>query len=251
MATLSNYLTDTSRLLRDTSMIYTTQAQLTDYVNSARRQVCKVTGCLRALIAGNAPFGTGATPGLMIPGGFTPGSADTTITTFQTINGVEKYHFGYANRWLHSQWQGFDSILDIIDVAVKWSTGARPTMDWIEWEELQALSRSYAVGVFTYPFLWSTQGDGANGQVFLFPVPGQALEMEWDCSCSPKPLYSDNDYEAIPEPFTGAVPYYAAFRAYLASQRFGSAALMMETFQDHLGLDRAASDRGKVQSYYR
>lgn len=250
MARLSQYLTATARLIRDRSFIITPRDELTEYVNLGRNDVARVSGCLRALIVGNAPYGAGATPGLALPGGMTPGNDDTTITTFATISGVEKYHFGYARPYLKAQYAGFDRVIDLITVAVSWGAAARPVMEWESFEDLQALARIYSAGVFTYPFKAALQGDGVNQQVFLFPVPGQALEMEWDTICLPSPLYSDNDAEAIPEPFDGAVKYFAARYVYQASQRFGSAELMEQQGMQHLGLDRAVSSRGQVPSYY-
>ncbi len=247
---LSTYLIETSRLIRDRSNISTPRDELISYINMARNDVCRVTACLRALIAGNAPFGSGATPGLMVPGGFTPGIADTTTTTFATLPGVEHYHFGYARPYLHAQWKGYDRVVDQITVAVSWGSASRPVMEWESFEDLQALARIYSVGVFTYPFKAALQGDGINQILYLFPVPSQALEMEWDCSCLPKPLYSDRDFEAIPEPFDEAVKFQAANYVYMASQRFGSAELMQQQFAMHLGIDRVSSARGGVPSYY-
>lgn len=247
---LSRYLLDTQRLIRDRSAIITPVSELTDYVNLGRDDVCRVTGCIRKLIAGNAPFGGGSTPGLMVPGGMTPGADDTTITTFSTLAGVEKYHFGYARPFLQAQHKGCDRVIDLIEVAVSWGAAARPVMEWESFEDLQALARIYSAGVFVYPFKAALQGDGTEQVLFLFPVPGQALEMEWDAICLPKPLHSDNDHEAIPHPYDGAVKYFAAKYVYQASQRFGSAELMEGQGMQHLGLDRAVSSRGQVPSYY-
>lgn len=247
---LANYQTEVRMLIRDRSGILVPTDELNLYINEARRDVCRITGCLRAHIAGNAPFGNGATPGLMVPGGIILGNADTTITTFTTLSGVESYHFGYAKRWLQAQYQGYDSVIDLIEVAVSWGSAARPVMEWESWEVLQALARIYSAGVFTYPFKSALQGDGINQRLFLFPVPSQALEMEWDAICTPKALYSNSDYEAIPEPFDAAVKYRAASRAYESMQRFGSAETMMAEFTTHLGIDRAAVERDRVPSYY-
>lgn len=247
---LANYQKDTARLLRDRSFIMTPLDELNDYINEARRDVCRITGCLRAHIAGNAPWGNGATPGLMSPGGMILGNADTTITTFATLPGVESYHFGYAKPYLQHQYQGYESVIDLTDVAVSWGSASRPVMEWEAWEVLQALARIYSAGVFSYPFKAALHGDGVNQRLFLFPVPSQALEMEWDATCLPKPLYSSNDYEAIPEPFAGAIKFRAASRAFMASQRYGSAENMDNQFASHLGIDRAAVERDRVPSYY-
>lgn len=247
---LQTYITETSRLIRDRANLVTPRDELIDYINLARNDVCRLTACIRCLIAGNAPFGSGATPGLAVPGGLTPGAQDTTITSFSTQPGVEHYHFGYAKPYLQAQFAGVESVIDLITVAVSWGSAARPVMEWESFEDLQALARIYSVGVFTYPFKAATQGDGINQVLYLFPVPSQALEMEWDASCLPKPLYTNSDYEAVPAPFTGAVKFKAAQYVYLASQRFGSADLMEAQFMQHLGIDRAASERGRVPSYY-
>ncbi|HXE51238.1 MAG TPA: hypothetical protein VN663_22865 [Ramlibacter sp.] len=241
---------ETSRLIRDRANISTPRDELISYINMARNDVCLLTACLRALVAGNAPFGSGSTPGLMVPGGFTPGIPDTTVTTFATLPGVEHYHFGYARLYLQAQWAGYDNVVDLMSVAVSWGSAARPVMEWMDFAELQALARIYSAGVFTYPFKAALQGDGINQILYLFPVPGQALEMEWDCSCTPKPLYNNNDLEAIPAPFRDAIKFKAANYVYMASQRFGSAELMEGEYLRHLGIDRAATDRGKVPSFY-
>jgi hypothetical protein len=251
VATLQRYIVDTQRLIRDRSAIITPVAELTDYINEGRRLVCRITGCLRALIAGNAPFGGGFTPGVgATPGAMTPGIEDTSVTTFATIPSVEKYHFDYARPFLQAQYTGFDRIIEVIDVAVTWNTASRPVMDWVTWDELQALYRIYSAGVFTYPFAAAKQGDGVNQVIYLAPVPGQALEMEWDCSCVPKALASSDDYEAIPEPFSEAVKYAAAMRAFMSTQRYGSADMMRDMLASHLGVDRVAVEVGGVPSYY-
>jgi hypothetical protein len=126
----------------------------------------------------------------------------------------------------------------------------RPVMDWVPWEYLQAHGRSYSVGVFTYPFMWSTYGDGSQGQVWLFPVPGIACEMEWDCTGDPASLHSNNDYEAIPEPFTEGVKFFAARQAFLASFKYAAADWMLQEFVREGLLDRVSVARGRVPTYY-
>ena len=262
---LSDYLTDTSALLRDTNYQFTSQAQMTRWINQARSQVAKVTGCLRFLVAGQSPFGGAAQPGSMIPGGFQPGSIPgnfpstnniapaTTLNSFSTIPGVEMYPFAFAQPYLQAQYQGVKAVIDVINVAVSWG-GIRPTLAWMPWEDLQAYARSYNVGVTSYPFCWATNGDGENAQLWLFPIPTQqnpaSGEMEWDCFCVPTDLISDNDYDAIPSGFQGAVKYYAAKLCYLASQRQGIADYYQGLFEQHLGVDRTATNRGKVPNYY-
>lgn len=254
---LSEYLVDTALLLRDSNYLFNSQTTLTRYINRARDQVAKQSGCLRALIAGQAPFGNSSNPGQLIPGGGQPGSP--LVQSFTTLVGVEKYSYGYANPFLRANNAGYRSVMDIIDVAVSWG-GNRPTLNYMPWDDLQAYARSYNIGVFSYPFLYSTSGSGTKGQVWLFPVPqiaqvvnaqpGAQGEMEWDVTCLPTPLYSDNDYEALPESVTDTVPFWAAHLAFLGSQRYSMAEIMKAEFNEKLSIDNTAGDRGKADAYY-
>lgn len=254
---LNQYLQDTSALLRDANFLFNSESQLIRYINSARDQVAKQTDCIRGLVYGQAPFGTSAVPGNAMPGASYPGTPD--VQQFVTLQGVEKYSFGYALPFLKQTTQGVRGVLDVNSVSVSWG-GIRPSLNWMPWEDLQAYARSYNFLVTSYPFVWSSFGSGNKGQVWLFPIPtilngelsspGGQGEMEWDCSCFPSPLYTDSDYEAIPEPFTTAVKFYAAHLAFLGSQRYLMAAIMLELFNDDLGIDNSAVMRGRTSQFY-
>ena len=263
---LSNYIADTRDLLRDANGLFWSDAQLTRYINLARYQLCKITACLPILISGQSPFGSTSQAGFSIPGatipgmlpGNTPGAQNasgavsTSSNGFNTIPGVECYPYSYGNRFLQAANAGADKIIDVMDVAVA-QGGIRPAMSWIDFSSLQAYMRSYNLGVTSFPYFWSTFGDGTNGQVWLFPVPisGSYIgEMEWLVSASPKQLFSDNDPEIIPDSFWDAIPFRAAFLANMNAQKTGQANLMLNYFNEFLGIDRVAADRGRVPSYY-
>ena len=247
---LSWYLNDASALLRDSSNLFTSTKQLTRWINTARREAAKFTGCIRCLVAGSAPQGNSAQVGTMTPGAAVPGL--DLSAPFQTIPGVEMYPYDYGNRLLRAQNEGVDKIIDVLDVSVSWGA-TRPTLNWMPWGDLQALARSYNVGVTSYPFAWSAQGDGTRGKVFLFPVPsvgGINGEMEWDCICIPKDLNSNDDYDALPESYHDAIKFRAAALALTASFRYSDAQILTQQFLTSLGIDRAAAKRGAVQDYY-
>jgi len=250
---LSDYIQYTRDLLNDSAGLYVPLPQLIRYINRARYRVALHTGCIRKLISGNAPFGNSAQAGSFIPGAAQAGSSP--VTSFQTIAGVEKYSYAFANAYLRQSNAGVKGIIDVNQVAVSWG-GIRPAMTYLPWDDLQALARSYNQGVFSYPYWWSTMGDGEVGEVWLFPVPSVGPdaqgngEMEWLVTCVPLPIYTDNDAEAIPEPFQSDVPYHAAHTALLGKQRFGAAQIFQNEFNERLNIDRVASDNGKVSSYY-
>lgn len=243
---LQQYRNDTRQLLKDSRALFWDTPTLDRAINQARQQIATIFGCIRILVPGTVAFGGGAVPGSMIPGGGTPGLRNT---TFQTIAGVEKYSYEFANAYVRAQNQHVAGISDVVSVSISWG-GIRPSLDWEPWENLQAYYRSYNVGVTSYPFVWSTYGDGHRGQVWLFPIPQTALEMEWDTFCFPKALTTDSDYEALPDPFSDYVQFYAAHLCYLGSQRMGMADAMLTLFEKNSGLARFSSDRGKTSSYY-
>lgn len=266
MPTLDDYVGETQALLRDSSSLFTPLSQLKRNINSARNQVAKVTGCLPVLIAGQSSFGNMAQAGVAIPGAMVPGAlpgnfagaAIASANSFQTIAGVEKYPFKFANPYVQQANAGIDKIIDVINISISWG-GIRPAMNWVPFEDLQAYYRSYNVGVFSYPFCWSTDGQGSNQNVWLFPVPsvgpstqvpGGQGEMEWWVTCVPKPLYSNDDFEALPDNFTDAVKFFAAFLSLMAAQRFDAANIQLNLFNEFLGIDTVSSDRGKIQSFY-
>lgn len=264
MATLGWYLNDASALLHDQAYSFTSQDQLTRWINEARRQAAQRTGCVRRLITGQSAFGAAAQAGTIIPGGMQPGQVpgaapgavyNATTNLFGAMTNVERYPFvGFVNPALQQTHAGIEGCLDIVTCAVTWGGGPggspRPALAWMPWEDLQAYARAYATLVTSYPYYWSTYNEGASGEFWLFPVPSQPMEMELDCFCIPSDLNSDSDYDAIPGGFSNAIKYGASALAYMTSRRYGQAQIMMDMFSDRLGVARVAVDMGKTANFY-
>ena len=265
MTTLNDYVIETQDLLRDSNSQFTSLAQLTRYINRARREVAKRSACLEAVVSGQAPFGTSAQPGNAIPGavipGTLPGSASgnsnepgavaTSSNTFVTIPGVELYTYNFANPYLQAQYAGYDKVIYVFNISVSWG-GYMPTLRWMPWDAMQAYCRAINTGVTSYPYVWSAKGVGENGQAWLFPMPTNISfgTMQWQCICTPKPLYTNADFEALPELYRGAVSYYAAYLAFLGQQRTGMAEIMQGLFDEQLQTNSVASDWGHLEDYY-
>ena len=62
------------------------------------------------------------------------------------------------------------------------------------------------------PCVWAQVGQGTSGNAWMFPIPNSQYFTLWDCVCVPAPLTNNESIEAIPVPWTRAVPYYAAYR---------------------------------------
>lgn len=244
---LQAYINETRRLLRDSLGLLTTNTDLTAYINEARGEVAKVTGCLEVLVSGMSPYGNSAQPGVMVPGGFTPGSQLT--STFQTIVGQEKYPYSFAAQYAAQSNAGIQSVYDVTSIAVSWGS-MRPALNYLPWEDFQAYCRSYSYLVTSYPTMWSNDGDGENANVWMFPVPCQALEMEWQVLCSPTPIYTNSDYDSIPAPWVRSVKFYAAYLAFLGRQQMQQAELNLNLFNRSTVVGRGATDHGRVTNWY-
>lgn len=61
-------------------------------------------------------------------------------------------------------------------------------------------------------------GPDVSGSFYVAPVPDLTYSLLIDCSCYPAALALDTDPEAIPYPFTDAVPYFAAYLALMSAQ---------------------------------
>lgn len=265
MTNLSDYQLDFQDLMRDANGQFTSTAQFVRYVNQARREVAKRSACLQAVITGQSAFGTSAQPGNMIPGGFIPGTlpgsnpgnsneAGATATTsnqFVTIPGLELYTYNYANPFLQAQYQGYDKVIYVFNISCDIG-GYMPTLRWMPWDNLQAYARAYNLGVTSYPSAWAAKGVGEYGQAWLFPMPTTMGfgTMLWEAVCTPKPLYTNADYDALPETYRQAVNYYTCRMAYLGQQRTGMAEIMNGLFEEALMIAGVATDFGHVEDYY-
>lgn len=77
------------------------------------------------------------------------------------------------------------------------------------------------------PEIWSQYGQGgagtgtgsaASGSIYFDPPPDFGYTLLLDCVCYPIALVDDSTIEAIPFPWTDAVPFFAAYFALLSSQ---------------------------------
>lgn len=262
---LSFYTQDTRAFLRDQAALFTSQNQLTRWINEARRDLAKRTGCIRRLITGQSAFGASAQPGYMLPGGIQPGALPGAFpgsanpvsgygaaqNAMTTIVGVERYPYqGFFNPIATAQYAGIKGVIDTIACSVNWGGNFRPTLTWMPWDDLQAYCRSYANQTTSFPAVWSVYNDGEFGEIWLFPTPSQAGEIELDATCVPIDLYSDSDFDAVPEEMRNAIKYKAASLAFLGQMRYEQAQAMEQAFAAQIGIDVVAVDRGKTPNYY-
>ena len=249
--TLSSYITTVRRLLHDSTGKYYTDAQLTDYINTARSAVCADTKCNRQLQTINlsqglerynygsvtgfivSAGGTGfiTTPGVVLtpavgdPGTGAAGTATLSAGAVSVINATAGGS-GYlaAPSVSFSGGGGVNAnasativqanTYDILNVYLTWGN-TRFQLDWMAFSEFSTKIRCWTT-FQSRPTVFSTYGQGA---FFVGPVPDQPYICELDTSLNPTALVNSTDVESsIVFPYTEPVPYYAAFVAKLQEQ---------------------------------
>lgn len=249
--TLSSYITTVRRLLRDSSGKYYTDAQLTDYINTARSAVCADTKCNRQLQTINLSQGlerynygsvtgfivnaggTGfittpnvvLTPAVGDPGAGAAGTATLSAGAVSVINATAG-----GSSYLAAPSVSFSggggvnanasativqaNTYDILNVYLTWGN-TRFQLDWMAFSEFSTKIRRWTTFP-SRPTVFSTYGQGA---FFVGPVPDQPYICELDTSLNPTALVNSTDVESsIAFPYTEPVAYYAAFVAKLQEQ---------------------------------
>jgi hypothetical protein len=197
------YLQQTQRLLHDKISAEFNTADLTAYVNTARGQVAGEGQCVRGL------------------------------TVLSTQSTVQSYAFSSANL--------VTGIAGILNLRMIYRSAAGIGIPLImrPWEWfVQYYAGTTATGT---PTTWAQLGQGQNGTFLLYPMPSGVFPLSLDAVFSPADLITDTDQEAVPYPWTDAVPYYAAYLAMLSlpdEKSRGHAAKLWEQYTEFMARAR-------------
>ena len=214
---LTLYQTQTAQLLQNpaaSTALYAT-ADLTTYINRARLQLAAETECVRA-------YGTIT---------LTPGTVSYSFTSIATGNA------------------GVQGVFTVRGVTLGVALG-QAWMSPRPFPYFQLYYLSNPVPPHGQPKTYSQFGQGVSGTVYLYPAPDQAYTLNVDCVCEPIPLVNDTTVEAIPYPYQEAVPYYAAYLAFLSSQRAADADRMWQEYQKFAMRARQFSNGGVNPNQY-
>lgn len=160
------------------------------------------------------PTGTGA-------------SAAAIVQKINLLNqGQEQYLFSNIDL---SGNPGCKSVYAIRGMSIIYS-GYRYSLEYMAWTRYQ-IYRAYPYSYQYTPSMYSQFGQGVNGSFFCYPLPSQALQCELDCQVLPIDLIDDQSFEAIPDPWTDAVPYMAAHLAFLELQNYNAARFFLELYE--------------------
>ena len=114
----------------------------------------------------------------------------------------------------------------------------------------QAMIRQYPFQYQYVPTFASQYGQGTNGSFYVYPLPSQVYQYELDMYCLPSDLKTNLDYEAIPDPWTDAVPYFASHLGMLDIQNMNAAKMYLELFEKQLGIYSHSARIGRVTNVY-
>lgn len=148
----------------------------------------------------------------------------------QLAQGQEIYPFSEVDL---SGYPGVDSIYMIRKCSIIFSNW-RYTLRVYSFTTYNAQIRTFPHGYQYTPFFCAQFGRGTGGSFYMYPQPSQAYQLEWDCQCLPSDLIDDNSPEAIPAPFTDAVPHFAAYLGYLELQNFNAAKMHLDLFDQFM-----------------
>lgn len=147
------------------------------------------------------------------------------IGTIDTVVDQRPYNFADIDTGV-SATNGIAGVLNVRRINYDVGSGQRQltTRGW-EWFDFYELNNP--VPVSSYPKVWSQYKQGGapsdigvadGGSFYISPPPDAIYTLRCDCVCYPIALEDDDTVEALPFPWTDAVPYYAAYLALMSAQ---------------------------------
>ena len=257
MATLSSYLLEVQRLLHDANSVFWSESELTDYINEAREEVVRDTGCLRTLQISYtplAPDGTAATIWTegatvttgsyifsnifiyeVVSGGILgtsappyPSGANVFPPSTNFTDGTATLRYA-ANAEIipYSALPQGDETVDVLNVTLYWGNSRIP-LRYLAWSDFNAQLR-YWQNYVGRPVCFSTYGQKS---IYISPVPDQSYTIEVDTVRLPLPLSlsTPNAVDEIKAPYTNPVQFYAAYKAKYKEQSYGEAEIFKQQY---------------------
>lgn len=114
----------------------------------------------------------------------------------------------------------------------------------------QAMIRQYPQQYLYIPTMCAQYGQGTNGSIYLYPIPSTAYQFELDCFCLPSDMIDNTSFEAIPQPWRDAVPYFAAHLCYLELQNLNAAKFYLDLYDNMVHRYSAYARPGRMVNIY-
>lgn len=186
-------------------------------------------------------------PTVTITGAGTGATATANVVGVnQTVYNQEVYPF---TQLTFPQNPGYGSIHGIRSVSIIYA-GYRYSLPMYSFSVYQAKVRNYPRVYQFVPQVCSQYGQGTAGSLYMFPLASQAWQIEIDAYFLPQDLTINEDYEAVPDPWSDAVPWFAGFLAMTELQNLNAAAYMKAQYDDFMHRYRAYVSPGRQTNPY-
>ena len=171
------------------------------------------------------------------------------ISAINQLNqGQEVYPFADVDI---SMFPGCESIYMVRSVSILYSA-FRYSLACYSFSVYQARIRSWAQQWQYVPGVCGQLGQGVDGSLYMYPIPSQTYQQEWDCGMLPSDLVTNLSAEALPGPWDDAVPYFSAHLCYLQMQNFNAAKMyldlydkMLQRYSDYARVGRVTNPYGR------
>jgi hypothetical protein len=160
--------------------------------------------------------------------------------------GQEQYYFSDIDL---SVFPGIASVFAIRSVSIIYAN-YRYSLPKYSFTDYQAFIRSYPYQYSYVPSFFCQVGQGTSGYLLFYPLPSETYQWDVDCYCLPSDLKTNLDYEAIPDPWTDAVPYFAAHLGMLDIQNMNAGRMYLELFEKQLGIYSHSTRIGRAVNPY-
>lgn len=164
----------------------------------------------------------------------------------KVVQGQEVYKFSDIDL---SAFPGLEVIYAVNSITIVYNN-YRYALPQYSFSVYQAKIRQYPFQYQWVPTICSQYGRGAAGSIYMYPIASQPYQSEFDAYCLPANLESDNDFEAIPDPWTDAVAYWAAYLAYMELQNLNAARFMKNEFMEQMHRYSWAAQSGRQVNPY-
>lgn len=153
----------------------------------------------------------------------TTGTGATATPQLSFINqlnqGQEQYPLSAVDL---SAFPGLQSLYYVMSVSVIFSN-YRYTLMFPSFTTYQGFVRNYPLRYQYTPVACAQLGRGTSTVLFVQPIPSQQFQLEIVGLALPSDLIDNQSVEALPDPFTDAVPFMAIYFGYLELQNFNAA----------------------------
>jgi hypothetical protein len=219
--TLAQYLQKVRFYLRDYYATAYQQQDLIDCINQARANITTDAYCMRALVTMN-----------MVTNQAGPYTFSSVLTAVQQQVAANAAAICFIN-----------------SIAVYWSSTLKPTLDYMDWNDMNAFFLSFT-GFTFIPSVWSMYADLQS--FYVAPIPNQTYEMEVDCIYLPNVLVNTTDVDLLPPVVADLqlIPYAACSIAKIHQNSHGEAARFDAMYQDQFNRRFSGQPAFRVASRY-